>query len=150
MAARKDDALRWDGDDDPTLASAPVRRPAASVPAAAGDSAVGDAEVPDPDAAPAPMGNATLVTLGVFGGIYLLLTIGWFIGGSRLQFVASLFVDPAAHIAAWILAVLAAPVWFTTSLVITRSRPAWLRFAALGGGALVLIPWPFLLTGIGA
>ena len=85
-----DDALRWDGDDDPTLTPSGVSRPApraASAPAAAapaqatlpeGFAAVGKGrdEVETVDAAgdpvapgPAPMGNAMLVTVGVLGGV---------------------------------------------------------------------------------
>ena len=159
MVSRDDDALSWDGDDDPTLAPqmAPGRAASAPQPASKAapasrpsvESDAAPASVED-DADPAPMSNVALVTLGVFGGIYLLLAVGWFIGGSRLQFVAQLFINPAAHIAAWILAIAAPAVWFATALVLTRSRPIWLRIIALVVGAVVLLPWPFLMTGVGA
>ncbi|UIN31963.1 DNA polymerase III subunit gamma/tau [Microbacterium binotii] len=161
MVSRDDDALSWDGDDDPTLAPQVAPRRAASAPEVesettgakrleaetkAAPASVSD----DDDAEPAPMSNVALVTLGVFGGIYLLLAVGWFIGGSRLQFVAQLFINPAAHTAAWILAIAAPAVWFATTMVLTRSRPMWLRIVALVVGAVVLLPWPFLMTGVGA
>lgn len=159
MVSRDDDALSWDGDDDPTLAPQVAPRRAASAPEAeprpapaqrpATETEVVAASVSD-DAESAPMSNVALVTLGVFGGIYLLLAVGWFIGGSRLQFVAQLFINPGAHIAAWILAIAAPAVWFTTTMVLTRSRPMWLRIVALVVGAVVLLPWPFLMTGVGA
>lgn len=165
MVSRDDDALSWDGDDDPTLApqvaprraaspseselrTAPASRPSAETDAAS-------ASVAD-DADPALMSNVALVTLGVFGGIYLLLAVGWFIGGSRLQSTINVLQllgqgpNPAAHIAAWILAIAAPAVWFATALVLTRSRPIWLRITALVVGAVVLLPWPFLMTGVGA
>lgn len=157
MVSRDDDALSWDGDDDPTLApqAAPRRPASAPEPASppASDAPVGtDAEpvVADDEAEPATVSNAALVTFGVFGGIYLLLAIGWFIGGSRLQFVAQLFISPGAHIAAWVLAIAAPAVWFAASFALTRSRPVWLRIIALVVGAVVLLPWPFLMTGVGA
>jgi hypothetical protein len=158
MVSRDDDALSWDGDDDPTLAPQVAPRRSASgaqpEPEAAPTSRPGvetdTAPASVDDAAAAPMSNVALVTLGVFGGIYLLLAVGWFIGGSRLQFVAQLFINPAAHTAAWILAIAAPAVWFATTMVLTRSRPMWLRVIALVVGTVVLLPWPFLMTGVGA
>jgi hypothetical protein len=35
-------------------------------------------------------------------------------------------------------------------LVLTRGRRAWLRMLLLAMGAVVLLPWPFLLVGVGA
>lgn len=165
MVSRDDDALSWDGDDDPTLAPQVAPRRPASEPEPAPEAAVSTRPRIEADAAStpvgddadaAPMGNVALVTLGVFGGIYLLLAVGWFIGGSRLQSTVNILQllgqgpNPAAHIAAWILAVAAPAVWFATSLVLTRSRPVWLRIVALLVGAVVLLPWPFLMTGVGA
>lgn len=153
MVSRDDDALSWDGDDDPTLVgaappAAPARVPRDAV--ATPDADAGETP-PDPDdSAPATLSNAGLIAVGVFGGIYLLLAVGWFIGGSRLQLIAQLFVDPAAHTAAWILATLAPVLWYATILLLTRTRPAWLRFALLVVGAVVLVPWPFLMVGVGA
>ncbi|MEV7693506.1 DNA polymerase III subunit gamma/tau [Microbacterium sp. NPDC089189] len=153
MASRDDDALSWDGDDDPTLVGAaapavPVRVPQDAAAAPAADA--GETPADPDDSAPATLSNAALVGVGVFGGIYLLLAIGWFIGGSRLQLIAQLFVDPAAHTAAWILATLAPVAWYATILLLTRARPSWLRFALLVVGAVVLVPWPFLMVGVGA
>ncbi len=140
----REDAFRWDGDDDPTLASSATAAPRAE----------GAPEGPRPaeaedrvGSAPRPLGNAGLVGIGVLGGVTALFAIGWFLGGSRLQLVAQLFVDPVAYTAAWLLAVLAPIVWFATALVLTRERPVWLRFVALGAGVVVLVPWPFLLMG---
>ena len=113
-----DEALRWEGDDDPTLAPGwkrvgrPVDVPAeardagagthadtgagtradagttdaaASGPVDTGEPAAGAVDADEPveaeaeteaDAATQP-GSAELVLLGVFGGVYLLYTIGW-------------------------------------------------------------------------
>ena len=168
-----DDALSW-GDDDPTLdagrASARAASPGGSGQGAAdvdaaepalpegftavgkGSERVGVVESDGtvrPAGSPTPMGNVELVSLGVLGGVYLLLAIGWWIGGSRLQLIARVFLEPIGFTASWIIAVLAAPIWFVTVFLLTRGRPAWVRVLLLVVGAIVLLPWPFLMTGVG-
>lgn len=171
---RDDDALSWDGDEDPTLDTGKASSLAdgdaqtdAGAPALAADTGSADpAALPDgytavgkgsetvgapsaSDAAPErqQMGNATLVGIGILAGVYLLLTIGWLLGAGRLQLVASLFLEPVAfQITLW-LAVLALPLWFVTVLWLTRASRAWVRFTLLIAGAVLLIPWPFVLAG---
>ena len=164
---RDDDALSWGGDDDPTLDTGVPRREAersgrrdaddktASASLPDGFTAVGrgsealahDAESDEPAERPA-LGNAALVGLGILGGIYLLFTVGWFIGGSRLQEVAPLLlVSPAAYVPAFWLAVLAPAIWFGVTLLLTRSSAAWVRFVWLAAGAVLLVPWPFIMIG---
>ncbi len=174
-SGRNDDALTWDGDDDPTLAAASSARPGQhdtepeTVVLPEGYTAVGkgsdriggaatDEDV-DADDAPAPrreaaapvrdrpLGNVALVSLGVLGGIYLLFTVGWIIGGIRLDPIAVLLVSPAASVPAVWLAVLAPALWFVTVFLVTRRSPAWLRFTLLGVGVLLLVPWPFIMLG---
>jgi hypothetical protein len=116
---RDDDALRWDGDDDPTLdvgaepgaVPEPAGAPAATAALPEGWNAVGrgsetvdrdaDADLDvRPEAADTgdtgesrvrePMGNAELIALGVLGGFSLLYAVGWLIGGLRLQDVPRL------------------------------------------------------------
>ncbi|WP_157372790.1 DNA polymerase III subunit gamma/tau [Agromyces sp. Root81] len=154
-----DDALRWEGDDDPTLAPGwkTVGAPAA-VPAAEGDSpdehraAIADdesaseaenAEVAD---AASQTSSAELVVLGVLGGIYLLYAIGWLVVALG---EAPVFADPVAQfmygLGSWF-AVLAAPLWFGAVLWLAadhrRARLIWLI-----AGAVLLVPVPFLLRG---
>ncbi|MFH8250267.1 DNA polymerase III subunit gamma/tau [Microbacterium sp. B2969] len=174
---RDDDALSWDGDDDPTLdvgsgspADAdPVPEPVeGSKPTPFEEQSPADAApVPESDSVPEPvegskpeppeelgeeperrqMSSAALVGLGILGGVYLLLTLGWLLGAARLQLVASLFLEPAAfQITLW-LAVAALPLWFVTVLWLTRTGRSWLRFVLLVAGAVLLIPWPFVLAG---
>ena len=165
-----DDALRWEGDDDPTLApgwrtvgkpvpldaateapdaaasGAPARADgsdgAATVAPEADDTAAGESEA---DAA-RQAGSAELVILGVLGGVYLLYTIGWLIWATT---PAPELADPVAQfmygLGRW-LAVAAPALWFGTVLWLAaehrRARLLWLI-----AGAVLLVPVPFLLRG---
>jgi hypothetical protein len=100
------------------------------------------------EAADAPLGNVALVSLGVLGGVYLLFALGWFLSGSRFQVWGLLFLEPAGYIAAWALATAAPVAWFVAVLVLTARRPVWQRILPLLLGVLVLVPWPFLMTGV--
>jgi hypothetical protein len=173
MARRDDDALSWGGDDDPTL-DVGVPHDASSDAADAlppGYTAVGRGSartapsVPPPpagdaastsDAGTAPAGNAALVAMGVIGGIYLLLALGWLIGGLRLHGVAGYLVAAdgvaspvwaAGTLAAVWLAVLAPLIWFVTVFVATRRSRPWLRWLLWAAGVLLLLPWPFIMVG---
>lgn len=164
--SRDDDALSWEGDEDPTLDVGTARRAPERVapdPAAPvlpdGYTAVGrgsgevvrpeEAAADDAQADAAQIGNVALVALGILGGVYLLYTIGWIIGGLRLQVIApALLVSPVAYVPAFWLAVLAPFLWFSTTLLLTRGRPTWHRFAWLAAGAVLLVPWPFIMIGV--
>lgn len=167
---RDDDALSWDGDDDPTLdvVAAPEPEPVVEsepavkpAPAALPDGfqAVGPGSETVGRVAPdgtvtmpgdrEPMGNAMLITLGVLGGVYLLFTIGWVLSGSRLEFFSVLAdVSGIAYTVGFVLAVLAPALWFLTAFVLTRGRPSWTRIVWLVGGVILLLPWPFLMLGV--
>jgi hypothetical protein len=164
-----DDALAWGGDDDPTLDvgakadpgdAAPAALPKGDVAPAAlpkGYSAVGkgseevgrireDGSVQMPGER-VPMGNATLITLGILGGVYLLYVIGWLIGGLRLQGRAEYLVTDVMYQGSFWLAVLAPLLWFATVFLLTvRSKP-WVRITWLIAGVALLLPWPFVLLG---
>lgn len=137
-----DDALRWEGDDDPTLAPGwkTVGRPVPLEGAPAGPE-----EDTEGDAATQP-GSAELVMLGVLGGVYLLYSIGWLITASR---PAPALPDPVAQfmygLGRW-LAVAAPALWFGAAMWLAaehrRARLIWLV-----AGAVVLVPVPFLLRG---
>jgi hypothetical protein len=164
QAGRDDDALTWDGDDDPTLdvgAAAgedPDRLPEGFTAVGRGSEALAAPTTPEPgiDPAPgektpvsdaAPMGNATLITLGVLGGIYALFAIGWLIGGLRLQGRAQYLVTDVMYQGSLWLAVLAPVLWFGTVFLLTRASRAWVRFAWLAAGVVLLLPWPFVMIG---
>jgi hypothetical protein len=169
---RDDEALSWDGYDDPGLSRRPAgtnpTAPVAPVPhsepsALRSDPASADAasvagsasagtephwaldETPE-DPHPG-VGNVALVAFGVLGGVYALLTIGWIIGALRLQGYALFFVAPVAFQVSMWLAVLAPAAWFTAVAVLTRSGRTWIRLLLLLAGALLLLPWPFIMVG---
>lgn len=176
-----DDALAWDGDDDPTLdvgsapadpanadadvdldaddeaPVAPATTDAEPTALPAGFTAVGkgsdevgrvhaDGSVTMPGERE-PMGNVTLIALGILGGVYLIYAIGWAIGGLRLQGRAAYLVTDVMYQGSFWLAVLAPILWFATVFLLTlRSKP-WVRFAWLIAGVALLLPWPFILIG---
>jgi hypothetical protein len=165
-----DEALRWEGDDDPTLAPGwktvgnPVPLEGPTTDAAASDApSLGEGRDGNGASTPAPevdgttaidgdtdasrrAGSAELVILGVLGGVYLLYAIGWLIWGIT---PAPELADPVAQfmygLGRW-LAVAAPALWFGTVLWLTaehrRARLLWLV-----AGAVLLVPIPFLLRG---
>lgn len=154
MPSERDEALSWEGDDDPTLddrvgepAGEPVALPQGFTAVGKGAEGVGRISADGTVVAPGdrqPLGNAALVGIGVLGGIYLLFTIGWILAGFRLRvWVAA---DAMFH-ASWWLSILAPAVWFGTAYLLTRGARTWVRIAWLAAGAALLIPWPFLLIG---
>lgn len=135
-----DDALRWEGDDDPTLAPGwkTVGKPVPLEAAPAEPEAQADAA--------AQPGSAELVMLGLLGGVYLLYSIGWLITASR---PAPVLADPVAQFmygfGRWF-AVAAPALWFGAVLWLAAERRR-ARLLWLIAGAVVLVPVPFLLRG---
>ena len=155
MARPDDDALSWDGDDDPTLDTgtpASVVKPAAdtstspSPDAATTASAIGEASPPAEEER-APMGNAMLIAIGVLAGFYAIFTIGWVIGGLRLRDAAHYAVADVAFQGPLWLSVLAPALWFGTVYLLTRHSDSWVRLLWLVVGAILLVPWPFVMVG---
>lgn len=175
MTSDSDDALSWDGDEsadaakpvpgerspivpataDP-LSSAPG--PTGTAPAAAqlseGWNAVGRGSgdtttqmAADADER-APLSTGMLLTLGIVGGIYLLYSIGWIVGGMRLKPLANLIVADAMYVPWFILAIAAPALWFLAVWVLTRARAGWIRIALLLLGVVLLVPWPFVTVGV--
>lgn len=171
MTSDSDDALSWDGDDGvPPKAPAPkdsdraVSAPRGEAPDDAalpdgwnavgrGSEAVGrvdtDGTVTMPDEQGAShLSTAMLLTLGVVGGVYLLYSIGWVVGGLRLKPLANLIVDDAMYVPWFVLAVAAPALWFLTVWVLTRAKAAWIRIGLLLLGVVLLVPWPFVTVGV--
>lgn len=158
MTSDADDALSWEGDDD-LAKPAPAAKAAPALPE--GWNAVGrnsekvgrieaDGSVVEPAGDEPPRGLSTpmLVFVGVVGGIYLLYTIGWIIGGLNVR-ASALFLVPSVmyQVGVWA-AVLAPGLWFAAAWLLTRRSAGWIRVLALLAGAALLVPWPFVMTGV--
>lgn len=156
-----EDGLSWDGDDrrDPsslptgwkavgkgseTVPTEPATEKGAAVEAA---SAATQADAVDADDEETGLSTGALLGLGALGGIYLLYTIGWVIGGLRMQDLARLIVSDAMYVPWFVLAVAAPALWFVTTWVLTRGRATWVRMLILLAGAVLLVPWPFVMMG---
>ena len=172
---RDEDALRWDGDDDPTLDVGTRTAGADPTPDATGHDGASGEDAP-PLALPdgftavgkdsdtvghieadgtvvmpgdkAPLSSPMLITLGILAGVYLLFTIGWIVGGLRLQPLASFLVSDVMFLPWFVLAIAAPALWFLASWVLTRGRAAWIRVAVLLAGVVLLVPWPFVTGGV--
>ena len=163
---RDDDALNWAGDDDPTLheGSADRARPApdglsegwttpqvsANHPVATDSTTDADTPAPETAQPSSPAASSTaLVGMGILAGMYLLYSIGWFIGVARVS-TPSMAVSPGDPVAGFMtslggwLAVAAPMVWFGSTFWLTMSRPR-ARWVFLLLGVVVLIPFPFLV-----
>jgi hypothetical protein len=155
-----DDALSWAGARDPSHFETPVavvpakpsraERRAAKA-STAGDGALGARE-PDEteDGASATRfgavaDGAVLVSLGILGGIYLLYTVGWIISLQRLYYIASTALDQGAFEVQQYLAIAAPVAWFVSVIWFTRHRHPVARLIWLIVGAVLLVPWPFVL-----
>lgn len=160
---RDDDALSWGGDDDPTLevsgraaasdavqAPEPLALPDGFTAVGRGSADVGRVEPDGTVTMPgsrAPLSSGLLVTLGITAGAYLLFTIGWIVGGLRLQGTARFLVSEVGYGLSFWLAVAAPALWFATVLLLTRTAKSWVRIVWLIGGLALLIPWPFVMVG---
>ncbi len=133
-----------------SAAVAPTTRPPASPPPteAAPPSAPAASVAADDDEAPAGLSNAMLLLVGVVGGVYLLYSVGWVVGGLRLQPLASFLVADAMFLPWFVLAIAAPALWFLATWVLTRGRAAWVRVALLLAGVVLLVPWPFVTVGV--
>ena len=121
-----DDALRWDDADDAT-----------HVDAAHNPVTVRERPARDDDG---PLGSGPLIGFGVLGGLYLLYTVAWLISASTLA------VADAASAVMRVLAITAPALWFVATLWLGQSSRNRTKFVWLVIGAVVLVPWPFILT----
>lgn len=166
MTSDSDDALSWDGDEGVGAAEqaskAPAPKRSEPLPAPAehptsdptlpdgwnavgkGSDTVGHLETEEDRQ---PLSTAMLLILGVVGGIYLLYSVGWVVGGLRLKPLANFFVIDAMFLPWFVLAVAAPLLWFVASLVLTRGKAGWMRVGALLLGVVLLVPWPFVTMG---
>lgn len=157
MTSDSDDALSWDGDE----ASNPKERalPRGWNAVGRGSDEVGTIEedgtvekAPAEEQVPAEeqagLSTPMLLLVGIVGGIYLLYTIGWIVGGLRLQPLASFLVSDVMFLPWFFLAIAAPALWFLASWVLTRGKAGWIRVAVLLAGVVLLVPWPFVTVGV--
>lgn len=176
MTSDADDALSWEGDEDKPAPSRgrkqrekrpsdsttngralpdgwnAVGRDSETVGRIESDGTVSEPTVSEPTVSESgehPQGLSTpmLVLVGIVGGVYLLYTVGWIIGGLNLQ-GSALFLVPAVmyQVAVWA-AVLAPTLWFAAVWLLTRHSASWVRVVGFLAGAALLVPWPFVMTG---
>ncbi|GAA5149468.1 hypothetical protein GCM10025768_12740 [Microbacterium pseudoresistens] len=146
MNSDPEDALRWEGDE--SGASAP------SLPT--GWTAVGKGadEVPtehdgaSSDDRDRPLGNGALLSVGIIGGVFLLYTVGWVIGAMNLRPSARFLVSDEMYLPWFWISVAAPALWFLAAWVLTRGRAPWQRILWLVAGVVLLVPWPFVMTGV--
>jgi hypothetical protein len=129
-----DDALTWDGGEtDPTHV----------------DSAVVETPDDEPDDSEPGMSSALLVTLGVFGGAFLLFIVGWIIAVQRATVPTTNSFFAFMYVLGEILAIVSPAAWFFGVLILTRNRRTSFRLLWMLLGVVILAPWPFILA-IGA
>ncbi len=98
------------------------------------------------------MSNGALVVLGVFGGLYLLYTWGWFIiaqaysGNNAVTAAGSGLIGGVLQQIVFWAAPLAAPLWFFTALALSRGGRTKRLAILLLVGAVVLVPLPMLIA----
>jgi hypothetical protein len=138
MAHEPDDdeaALHWAGDE-------VTGREGARLPREAAADAV---DAPDEQAGPAgpPAHPGARALTGLFALLYLALTVGWILATG---YTAAGSADLATQIA-WqfgeFTAIVAAPLWFGSTVLLTAGEPAQ-RFGWLALGLGLLLPWPLL------
>ncbi|MEO7007231.1 MAG: hypothetical protein ABI275_04230 [Terrimesophilobacter sp.] len=124
------DALGWGEEIDPTHAEAPEPRPA---------------DPSHPRLAPGS-GSLLLIGYGVFAGVYLLYTIGWFAAVLRNTVTLSGLIPEILYQFGEFLAIVAPALWLGAALLLTRARRPIVRVLWLLAGILVLVPWPMLVA----
>ena len=156
MSTEDEEALAWAGDNDERLttgstSTSPVRKRRAS-------------PLPSPLAVPTPLETSPSATsleedvprgissgegiaLGVLGGFYLLFSAAWIVTalGDPVQ-----IADPLGSfmfISGLWLAACAPAAWFSATIFFGRHRTFLWRFSVLALGAILVIPWPYIIRG---
>ena len=116
-------------------------------------------EAPHPSAVPAvnvnEISNIQLVLFGVFGGVYLLYTVGWFLiaqyfaGANALATATSGSVGGVLQQVIFWAAAAAPLAWFIAVVTLSRGAKPWVLPVGLVVGLLVLLPLPLFTVGAG-
>ncbi|PZE54153.1 hypothetical protein DEJ33_16380 [Curtobacterium sp. MCPF17_047] len=127
-----DAALSWGDAEDATHVDA-ARNPIA----------VKERDSRDPDA---PETSGALIGFGVFGGLYLLYTVAWLLTASTSYLSTTDAVLSGFVTLLRFLAIVAPALWFAVVIWVARTRSTRTRLLWMLLGAVVLFPWPFLMT----
>lgn len=138
---RDDEALSWGDERDPSLVTT----------RAEADPPVGSATPSDraPDSAPdsAPdgvgAGSAVLVFYGAAAGVYVLYTVGWVLAALADSTPSVSVFAQLMHEFGLFCAIVAPALWVLA--VFALARRAATRVLGLALGAVLLVPWPFVL-----
>lgn len=128
-----DAALSWGDERDPSLVSSKVAATKKETPAVATERGNGAS-------------SALLVFYGAIVGVYVLYTVGW---------VLAAFADTTPTVSVFgqlmhefgLFCAIAAPALWALAVFVLAKRPL-ARVAGLVLGAVVLVPWPFVLGGL--
>jgi hypothetical protein len=150
MTSDDDEALSWAGDDsDPTASSAPVttRRSRSAHASGNDDDEAESTDAGDGVESTRQTGAVALVLTSLLGGLLVLSSLGWglSIGPLQAAFRPIDLLGTTMFSLGLVFAVASPFVWLGASIWLTRSRPAWHRVAALAIGAVLLVPWPYLV-----
>lgn len=129
-----DEALRWAGDEERGRDAPNLR---GSEP---------PAEVPlehEQETAPGSRGRAAATVAFVLP--YLLYAVAWIFAAQNLSSGSSSLQAEVLWQFGEFLTILAAPLWFAATLILTRDLRPLARVGWLALGLAVLIPWPFVL-----
>ncbi len=133
-----EDALRWAGDEvagreGARSQASPIQDAVAGAPADVAMARTGPRS-----------GGATRALTVLFGAAYLALTVGWILA---VQYTGSGSRDLPTELL-WqfgeFTAIVAAPLWFATTLVLTRGGRLAQRLGWFALGAGLLLPWPLV------
>ncbi|RFA08489.1 hypothetical protein B7R54_04055 [Subtercola boreus] len=107
------------------------------------EDAAAERDLADAEKEAAPLSSAGLIAFGVFGGIFLLYTVGWLVTFIRTP-VADSSLAGIVQNAQGVLAIAAPALWFIVTLLVGAKRRVPVRVVWLLIGVVVLLPWPFL------
>ncbi|MEO8261316.1 MAG: hypothetical protein ABI566_01990 [Pseudolysinimonas sp.] len=140
MSVRDDDeeAFHWAGDEvggreGARLPSEKVQDVVAGSP--------GDVASTEPGPQSRPL--SSLLTV-LFGLCFLALTVGWILGTGYTSAGTGQLLPQVLWQFAEFTAIIAAPLWFGTTLRFTQGKPLLARIGWLTLGLGVLLPWPVL------
>lgn len=103
---------------------------------------------------PNDVSNVQLVLFGVFGGVYLLYTVGWFLIAQYFAAANALAAATSGTLGGVLQQVIfwsaaAAPIaWFVVVVMIARSSRPWVLPLGLVLGVIVLLPLPLFTVGV--